>query len=497
MARLSLRKRLLFGGVVSAGLWLMAEGVVTTFYQAELLAWESPPASKQKGVPVMQGNPYLLYEYPPGTHQERGVTVEINSLGLRGPEPELPKPDGVVRMISTGDSSIFGFGVEHQETFTTVAADALNAAGEGPTVQPVIGAIPGYSTFQSINLLTLRGLQVEPDLLVIANLWSDNNFDSFVDKEVLAQTTGFQDSLVARMRGVLAHSAVFRVIDWRTRVKGSVERVRQVGWMQKGRGQIGPRRVEINDYAANLDRLVDMAAERDAGVVFVLPANNEDMGSDTGDKAWDPYRQVMREAADRHGAPLVDVPAVFQASGLSRSALFLDEMHPTVAGHRLMGEALAQALAGAGWPGRPLPMDGTEAPRPTYEDPFTQGSAAASGPGGSGAPAGSATGGLQLTGTIECGDCSDKTVIIEALKPGGGNAPVVLGQARVQAGETAFSLPLGRVDAVVVRAYIDKDGDGAPSAGEPPIDLTGTEIPLEDDGRAGVVLDLDAPAVRL
>ena len=65
MARLSLPKRALFSAVVATGVWFLAEAVVTTFYTAELRAWESPPASPQKGVPVMQGNPYLLYECTP------------------------------------------------------------------------------------------------------------------------------------------------------------------------------------------------------------------------------------------------------------------------------------------------------------------------------------------------------------------------------------------------------------------------------------------------
>ncbi len=495
MARLSLTKRLIFGGILSAGLWLMAEAAATTFYRAELLAWESPPASAQKGVPVMQGNPYLLYEYPPGSHQERGVTVDINKLGLRGPDLEIPKPSGLVRMMSTGDSSIFGFGVEYDETFTTVAAARLNASGSIPKVEPVIAATPGYSTLQSINLLNLRALQADPDLLVIANLWSDNNFDSFVDKEVLAETTGFQSSWAGSLRSLLSRSAVFRVVDWRLRVKGSVQRVRDVGWMQSGRPQLGPRRVEINDYASNLDTLVDMAKDRDAGVVFVLPANNEDMLGGPGEKAWDPYRQVMRDTAARHGAPVVDVPEVFKASGLPRDQLFLDEMHPTALGHRLMGEALAQALQDRGWPGQPVNRDGTGGSIPTYEDPFTQGSAAAAGPGGAGAPGGQAGTGASITGVLRCKDCTSGVIILEALRPGGGSNPTVVGQVQIPAGSTDFALAIGRVDAVVLRAYLDKDGDG-PTAGDTLYDLTATPLELGEGGRSGVLIDLDERSVK-
>ena len=489
MPRTSLLKRAGFASVMFLGLWLGAEAAVSTFYQAELLAWESPPASPQDGVPVMQGNPYLLYEYPPGSHYERGVTVNINELGLRGPAIERPKPAGTVRLYSTGDSSIFGFGVEDTETFTTVAAARLNGQGASATVEPVIGAIPGYSTFQSINLYNLRGHKSDPDLFVIANLWSDNNFDSFVDKEVMAESMGFGASLSSRLRNLFSSSGVFRVLDWRLRVKGSIAKVKKVGWMQQSRGQLGPRRVEINDYAANLERLVDMAQAKGAEAVFVLPANNEDLAPETSDKAWTPYRKVMRDTAARHGAPLIDVPSLFQASGLTKDALFLDEMHPTVAGHRIMGEALAAALAERGWPGGTVLQGGTGEPVPTYTDPFLKSSAASSGGNLDAPPTSGAAGGLELSGTIVCTSCTEGQVMVEAFEPGGGAAPVVVGQTRVAAGTETFSLTIGRVKEVQLRAYIDLNGDG-PSAGESPIDLTPEPLSV-GAGRDDLVLNLD------
>ena len=58
----------------------------------------------------------------------------------------------------------------------------------------------GYSSFQSVNLLHLRGLSTEPDLFVIGNIWSDNNFDSFIDKELLATYTGYEQSIVGQTK---------------------------------------------------------------------------------------------------------------------------------------------------------------------------------------------------------------------------------------------------------------------------------------------------------
>ena len=203
--------------------------------------------------------------------------------------------------------------------------------------------------------MRLRGLKAEPDLVVVANLWSDNNFDSFVDKELLAQYGDYKESLTGRMKSTLAYSNIYRVLDWRIRVKKSHEKLRdqiqKVGWMIGTGNPTGRRRVEINDYAANLETLTQMALANDAEVLFLVLANREDFneGKRPQDLAWFEYRQVMRDTAARHGAMVIDIPAVFGDSGYSIEELFIDEMHPTVLGHRLMGEALAEALAGADW----------------------------------------------------------------------------------------------------------------------------------------------------
>ena len=508
MPRLSTTKKIVFSTLVATGAWLLAEAGATTLYGAELRAWESPPPSPQKGLSVMQGNPYLLYEYPPGEHYERGVTVRINSMAMRGPEPEIPKPAGVRRFITTGDSSVFGFGVAEDAVFSSVAAKTL---GDG--VEAVIGAVPGYSSFQSINLLRMRALATEPDLIVIANIWSDNNFDAFVDKDVLAQAAGFESGLTAKLKRLLSRSAIFRVADWKLRVRGSAERVQKVAWQQdsQSRGQIGLRRVEINDYASNLESLVGLARENDAEVVFVVLANNEDVKSggpvQSGPKAWDPYRRVMRETAARHGAPVIEVPELFQASGLGSSELFLDEMHPTAEGHRIMGEALASVLADRGWTdGDPVLRNPEGGDVPEYVDPFVEGTSAQSGPAGDGPPQGQAGAagdptnmppdGVRIDGVLRCDDYDEGFILLEAIAADGGPNPTVLANIRLDASESRFMIPLGKAVPVTLRAYLDADGDG-PDADDRLFDLSHTPIDLASGPAQDVLVDLDEGTVEI
>ena len=48
---------------------------------------------------------------------------------------------------------------------------------------------------------------------MIGNLWSDNNFDAFVDKEVLATYAGYEHTMSAALTRLLTHSSIFRVAD--------------------------------------------------------------------------------------------------------------------------------------------------------------------------------------------------------------------------------------------------------------------------------------------
>jgi lysophospholipase L1-like esterase len=164
---------------------------------------------------------------------------------------------------------------------------------------------------------------------------------------------------------------LFRWLDWKLRVEAKGVHARKVGWQLGGTDvRTGFRRVRVNDYAANLEAFCERMLARDGGVVFVQLANREDLRGGTSPMAWEPYRRVMAETAERYGALVVSVPAAFVASGRSVDALFMDQMHPTAGGHALMAEAIASALSAAGWPGRPLNLHAATAERPAYDDTF-------------------------------------------------------------------------------------------------------------------------------
>lgn len=320
----------------------------------------TPARGDEKEI-MLHGNPWLLWELQPGKRVEQGRPVTVNDQGFRDP-PRGPKQGP--RAMVFGDSSVYGFGVADEDTF----AARLEAA----TGAEVINAgVPGYSSFQALNLLDMRGWAFEPDLLLVADIWSDNNFDSFVDKDLLATYAGWEGSWVGVTRSLLEWSAAFRWLDYRLRVAPQAAEARKVGWQLGGNDvRTGLRRVSVNDYAANLDGFCERMQARGGGVLFVILPNREDVAPVSANPAWNLYRQVMRETAEAWGAPVADLAAAFKAAGRSADALFLDQMHPTPLGHQLAADTILAALGPAGWPEAPVTLHPRATPRPTWKDPF-------------------------------------------------------------------------------------------------------------------------------
>lgn len=90
------------------------------------------------------------------------VRVRCNSRGLRDDEIPFSKPSGVRRIVVLGDSFMWGFGVENEETLSSVLEGLL------PQTQCVNLGANGYSTLQEMVRLETAGLRYEPDWVVLA-----------------------------------------------------------------------------------------------------------------------------------------------------------------------------------------------------------------------------------------------------------------------------------------------------------------------------------------
>jgi lysophospholipase L1-like esterase len=118
-----------------------------------LLGWSHEPHAKGQ------------YIGPRPWPVEFDALVEMNSLGLRGPEPG-PKRTGELRVLFLGDSMVAGFEVEQQQTFVALLERELSGR-IGRQVHTVNGGVRGYGTDQYLLYYTARGRELRPDVVVI------------------------------------------------------------------------------------------------------------------------------------------------------------------------------------------------------------------------------------------------------------------------------------------------------------------------------------------
>jgi hypothetical protein len=93
--------------------------------------------------------------------------VEVNSLGLRGPEVDRVKPPGVYRIGVFGDSATFGQGVSEEATYARV----LERTNRG--VQVLNFGVPSYSIANIVSTFAEKGVPLDLDAAVLAPISED------------------------------------------------------------------------------------------------------------------------------------------------------------------------------------------------------------------------------------------------------------------------------------------------------------------------------------
>lgn len=347
MARTRRGRRRSAGFRVIASAVLLGAALVTLEGVARFVG-PIPPQWQTKDPPgvIMAGHPTRLWGMAPGVGRNADAKATINELGLRGPVPVVPRPAGRQRILLVGDSTFFGHGVDDADTIGENLHRALLAAGVDADV--VNGAIPGYSTEQTRLLLAEQGWGFEPTLLMIGNLWSDNNADGFRDADLLATRKFYAENPLSR-------SALYTLIASAIgRVRGGEGHI--VTWTHQSTWpEDNARRVPLQDYARNLDTMAREAGERGIGVAFIAPVNKSIASSQpTVDAGWDPYFAAQRAVAEWHHVPLIASRDALTRDPAPTDDKFVDLMHPSAKGAADIGQEAADRLIAAGWPAQAL-----------------------------------------------------------------------------------------------------------------------------------------------
>ncbi len=100
--------------------------------------------------------------------------IMSNSQSLREDHriPLQKKPDDLT-ILFIGDSCTFGYGVAYDESFVEVAESLIQSMLPDKTVECINAGVPGYSLFQGSRYLATKGLNYQPDLVVLNFGWND------------------------------------------------------------------------------------------------------------------------------------------------------------------------------------------------------------------------------------------------------------------------------------------------------------------------------------
>ncbi len=248
--------------------------------------------------------------------------VHTNNGGMRTtneyPVARLPHS---IRIVGLGDSGIFGWDCEDNENYLAVAERTLNARGDGVRYEALNFGTPGYNTDQEVACYEKKAAAYKPDIVIVG--WCENDFflPMFVSqKDEFAPRESRLNSLLFDRTNFWAKVTGYTLA---TRRQGEFDVGKVTDDMISGTDEAGVTRAlkELQDFA-----------KRDGFHLLIFGPMGRKIIAIVQKLGIDYYNTNEKIAADRY-------PAEWD----------VHYMHPRPDGHRVLGEHLAQDLAGRGW----------------------------------------------------------------------------------------------------------------------------------------------------
>lgn len=250
--------------------------------------------------------------------------ISTNALGMRD-EEIADRSAGELRVLVMGDSSIFGHGVELQDTFVKQLEAKLRKAEPTRTIHVYNGGVSGYSSFQGRILFAELLPKIKPDAVILAYYFSDVIPDAMPDR--------------ARVPPADATSALGRLLSKSSIYQFIRDEMQKRANDRADHGGALVARVTVEEYKDNMRSMVESATAQGARCMFLLL----DPRADPVPPEQKPYREALRDLAAERKVPLVDMEGPFTHAA-NRAALFLDDVHPSPTGNVIIAEHLAATL---------------------------------------------------------------------------------------------------------------------------------------------------------
>lgn len=269
------------------------------------------------------------------------VRVRINEFGLRN--PELPAAaDGRVWFV--GDSMTFGWGVEANEIYSSVAG----RLAETPTYNV---ASPGTDVCGYQALVARMPREVQPKAVVVGLILENDIHAYDCRKAAAARPTADADGGAGFRRFLIKHTATYNFLSVSLkRVAFVREALTALGLIAEGHAyRRPPAAEEMNDAvqrtAAELANLKAMLPPGTPMAVLIAPGRFEVRD---GNAAYRDLRLAAANAIADRGIAVIDPFDDFRRTGFGPTH-FAHDGHWSRLGHRVAGDVVAGWLKRAAY----------------------------------------------------------------------------------------------------------------------------------------------------
>jgi lysophospholipase L1-like esterase len=321
-------------------------------------------------------SPHRYLGYYPTPSYAKGKNRH-NSLGYRGEEIVLPKPEGELRIVCIGGSTTYDSDIEDYRLAYPARLEAeLRSRGYG-NVTVVNAGAAGWTSWESLIDLELRILDLDPDLIVDFDAINDVHTRFVWPPDLYrGDNSGYrapnQSGLF--MPSILEHSTLLRILMIRAGWVGShadisrtIDRLAPSYygdlWRDEMRTGTYPQGIfrEVTPdemlsrnrpryFARNLESLIAIAKANEVSVMLASFAYSPDFPEEPRVTAPEyrnaiaEHNEVLRAVATRTGAAFFDFAAVFP----SDRRYFTDGRHNNEEGAALKATLFADFLIDSG-----------------------------------------------------------------------------------------------------------------------------------------------------
>jgi hypothetical protein len=266
-------------------------------------------------------NKRLVYELMPNLDMKfGGRKFRTNNEGMRDDlNYAKNKTPGTIRIVGVGDSGMFGWNMEQGDEYLSVLRSNLQKRSGSAKYEVMNLAVPGYNTFQEVEMLRHRGLSYQPDVVVVG--WCDNDAGA---PFFLIQQDDFKRRDVSYLYHLLFNRKAFRDL-----VKPKVMKSSKID-----RAYVDPQVLEYSDISGVKKSLAELKA----------------LGQTHGFKIllYGPMHKEARTLCEELGIDYAntwdEIP-----EGAYPKEYAVHFMHPLKGGHRVLGETLEKVLERKGW----------------------------------------------------------------------------------------------------------------------------------------------------